>query len=171
MSTPTERTLIRQAQEGSRAAAAELFRLHWRRVWRAVYAIAGRRDLADDIAQETFIRAFAALSSFDPDRPLAPWLNRIAANRAIDELRRERWLTDDPLPEGTDVLREIDNEVIAAIRKLTPPRRIVIALRFWLDWPIDDIAAALDVPRGTVMSRLGRALDDLRADLEATNVK
>src|SRR4249920_532811 len=93
-----ESSLIREAQRGSAAAVEELFRRHWLGVWRAAFAVTARRELADDIAQEGFVRAVAALDRFDPARPFAPWLTRIAVNLAIDELRRERRLG--PLEEG-----------------------------------------------------------------------
>src|ERR671934_159321 len=84
--------LVQLARRGSRAAAAELFARHWRAAWRAAYVIAGRRELADDVAQDAFERAFAALSRFDERRPFAPWLHRIVVNRCLDLLRTDRRL-------------------------------------------------------------------------------
>src|ERR671934_206491 len=84
--------LVQLARRGSRAAAAELFARHWRAAWRAAYVIAGRREMADDVAQDAFERAFAALSRFDEGRPFGAWLNRIVVNRSLDLLRRERRL-------------------------------------------------------------------------------
>src|SRR5919108_1427547 len=82
--------LVRLARSGSRDAAAELFSRHWRSAWRAAYAITGRRELADDVAQDAFERAFAALARFDEGRPFGPWLYRIVFNRCLDLLRAER---------------------------------------------------------------------------------
>src|SRR2546421_3827053 len=82
--------LAELARTGSRDAAAELFARHWRPAWRAAYAITGRRELADDVAQDAFERAFAALARFDERRPVAPWLHRVVANRCLDLLRAER---------------------------------------------------------------------------------
>src|SRR5919202_3072903 len=84
--------LVELARRGSRDAAGELFSRHWLGAWRAAYAVTGRRELADDVAQDAFERAFAALARFDARRPFAPWLHRIAVNRALDLLRRERRL-------------------------------------------------------------------------------
>src|SRR5881392_2874244 len=84
--------LVELARTGSRDAAAEIFSRHWRPAWRAAYAITGRRELADDVAQDAFERAFAALSRFDERRPFAPWLHRIVVNRCLDLLRSERRL-------------------------------------------------------------------------------
>src|ERR671936_2315915 len=84
--------LVRLARSGSREAAAELFARHWRSAWRAAYVIAGRRELADDVAQDAFERAFAALARFDESRPFGAWLHRIVVNRSLDLIRRERRL-------------------------------------------------------------------------------
>src|SRR5438045_9633552 len=82
--------LVELARRGSRDAAAELFGRHWRAAWRAAYVITGRRELADDVAQDAFERAFGALSRFDECRPFGPWLHRIVVNRCLDVLRTER---------------------------------------------------------------------------------
>ena len=156
--------LVAKARNGSRQAARELVLRHWPTIWRAVYGMTGRPALAEDIAQETFARAFGALHRFDADRPLGPWLRRIAVNRTIDELRRERRLElVDPETPGTAYEEALPDEAtIEAVRALDPDRRAVVVLRFWLDWSFEQIADALDVPLGTVSSRLTRALAELR---------
>jgi RNA polymerase sigma-70 factor (ECF subfamily) len=161
-----EDQLVAKARSGSRDAARQLVLLHWPTIWRVVYGMTGRAALAEEIAQETFARAFAALDRFDADRPLGPWLRRIAVNRTIDELRRERRLelVD---PEAVEPAYEEalpDHATIEAVRALDPARRAVVVLRFWLDWSLDQIAEALDVPVGTLSSRLTRALTELRTE-------
>src|SRR5947199_4735728 len=84
--------LVGLPRRGWRAAAAGLFARHWRAAWRAAYVVTGRRELADDVAQDAFERAFAALSRFDERRPFGPWLHRIVVNRCLDLLRTERRL-------------------------------------------------------------------------------
>src|SRR5215217_2377973 len=79
-----ERAVIEAAQAGSEAAVAELFRRHWPRTHRAAYLIVHDSAAAEDIAQEAFLSALSALGRFDRRRPFAPWLHRIAVNRAID---------------------------------------------------------------------------------------
>ena len=69
-----------------------LFERHWGGAWRLARTVSGRRDMADDIVQDAFERAFAALGRFDQSRPFAPWLHRIVINRALDLLRSERRL-------------------------------------------------------------------------------
>ncbi len=123
--------------------------------------------MADDIAQDAFERAFAALGRFDESRPFAPWLHRIVVNRALDLLRRERRLVgleaagQMVAPEsGTSAAG--DRELMQAVAGLSPQRRVVVVLRYGLGYPPMEIAGILDLPVGTVHSRLARALDDLR---------
>src|ERR671924_336874 len=92
MRVRSDAKLVELARSGSREAAGELFSRHWPGAWRAAYAVTGRRDMADDIAQDAFERAFAALTRFDERRPFAPWLHRIVVNRCLDLLRTERRL-------------------------------------------------------------------------------
>jgi RNA polymerase sigma-70 factor, ECF subfamily len=164
-----EATLIRGAQRGAPDAVEELFRRHWRGCWRAAYSVTGRRALADDVAQDAFVRALASLDRFDPTRPFAPWLTRIAVNAALDELRRERRLgPEEPAPAAD--ADDPRHAVVQAVAKLAPERRLIVALHYWLDYPTPEIARLLDLPLGTVASRLSRALAELRLDLEAEHV-
>jgi RNA polymerase sigma-70 factor (ECF subfamily) len=157
--------LVAKARRGSADAARELVLRHWPTIWRVVYGMTGRAALAEDVAQDTFARAFGALHRFDADRPLGPWLRRIAVNRTIDVLRRERRLELVDRAEESAYDEELPDEAtIEAVRGLAPDRRAVVVLRFWLDWSLEQIADALDVPIGTVSSRLTRALADLREE-------
>jgi RNA polymerase sigma-70 factor (ECF subfamily) len=122
--------------------------------------------MAEDVAQDAFERAFAALARFDRRRPFAPWLHRIVVNRSLDLLRSERRLVG---PEGLDRLEGQwrdqggeDRLLLAAVSVLSPQRRVVIVLRYGLGYSPAAIAALLELPVGTVHSRLARALDDLR---------
>src|ERR1700751_4548343 len=99
---PSDRDLVRRARRGDREAAAVLFRRYWRDAWRAAFAITGRRSLADDVAADSFERAFAALGRFDERRPFGPWLHRIVADPVLDVLRPQRRLSDEELPELPD---------------------------------------------------------------------
>lgn len=148
-----------------------IFDRHWQRVWRAAYAVTGDRELADDAAQDAFIRAGAALHRFDRRRPVEPWLVRIAVNRAIDLVRARRREAADELPEALAFDPPLpDEELRAALQRLGPEHRAVIALHYWFDYTTPEIGEVLGVPVGTVNSRLARALRDLRLDLEARNV-
>jgi len=161
--------LVAEATDGAPHAVGELFRRHWSDVWRAAYAVCGRRELANDVTQEAFVRAISALGTFDGRRSFRPWVTRIAVNAAIDELRSERRLTkrdeNDVQPAAT-VDWPMDDDVIRAVARLAPERRLIVALHYWLDYQTPEIAELLDLPLGTVASRLSRALADLRIDLE-----
>jgi hypothetical protein len=74
--------LVELARRGSHDAAAELFTRHWRAAWRAAYVVTGRRELADDVAQDAFERAFGTLSRFDERRPFGPWLTGSSSTAA-----------------------------------------------------------------------------------------
>jgi RNA polymerase sigma-70 factor (ECF subfamily) len=165
--------LVELARNGSRDAAAELFARHWRPAWRAAYAITGRRELADDVAQDAFERAFAALSRFDERRPFAPWLHRIVTNRCLDLLRAERRLAGDAELERLEARewRDGDAELLEAVAGLSLQRRVVVVLRYGLGYTPAAIAEILDLPVGTVHSRLARALDDLRTRYEVNDVR
>src|SRR5207253_9635836 len=164
---------VEPARRGSRDAAGELFTRHWRAAWRAAYVITGRREFADDVAQDAFERAFAALSRFDERRPFGPWLHRIVVNRCLDLLRAERRLVagDAELArlEWHDV-SDGDQELLDAVAGLSLQRRVFVVLRYGLGYPPTAIADLLDVPTGTVNSRLARALEELRADYEVNDV-
>jgi RNA polymerase sigma-70 factor, ECF subfamily len=171
---PSDRELVRKARRGDREAAAALFRRYWRDAWRAAFAITGRRSLADDVAADGFERAFAALGRFDDRRPFGPWLHRIVANRALDLLRAERRLSDEELPETPDLAPlhgTGDRGLLSAVAELSLERRVVVVLRYGVGMTPKQIAAALDLPVGTVNSRLARALEQLRDSLEVEHVE
>jgi RNA polymerase sigma-70 factor, ECF subfamily len=158
--------LVRAAQRGSEAAVEELFARHWPDAYRTALLIAHDRAAAEDIAQEAFLAALRALPRFDRSRPLRPWLHRIVVNRAIDWARARR------------LRQEVDVDAVAeiaappadvsglgslgqALARLSPEHRAVVVMRYLLELTPGEIAETLDLPRGTVNSRLRRALDRL----------
>lgn len=163
--------LVRAAQRGSAEAFDELFRRHWPLAHRAAYLVVHDSAAAEDIAQEAFLAAIRALHRFDRRRPFAPWLHRIAVNRAIDfararALRREG--VDAAEPAAMDGGAEaLSDELMAALATLSPEHRAVVALRHLLEYTPGEIARILDLPRGTVNSRLRRALDALEQRLRS----
>jgi RNA polymerase sigma-70 factor, ECF subfamily len=164
-----ERALIRAAQSGSEEALEELFRRHWRPAHRAAYLVVHDGQAAEDIAQESFIAAIRALERFDRRRPFGPWLHRIVVNRAIDWTRARtarREVSGELAPEteapARDPAAQADSDrVVAALRNLGPEHRAVVVLRHLLEYTPGEIAELLEIPRGTVNSRLRRALDTL----------
>src|ERR671928_1939870 len=99
-----ERAWVRGARAGSAADVEALFKHHWPLAYRAAYLVVGDRAAAEDIAQEAFLAALRALDRFDRRRPLAPWLHRIAVNRAIDHARARavRREVGGEAPDGPD---------------------------------------------------------------------
>lgn len=177
-----DRRLIEAAQEGSEEALEELFRRYWPRAHRAAYLVVHDAAAAEDIAQEAFLAAVRTLDRFDRRRPFGPWLHRIVVNRGIDwararKLRGETGLgprADVAEPDGERETRlgieshsgpDDSDELVAALRRLSPERRAVVVLRYLLDYTPGEIARMLDLRRGTVNSRLRRGLDALAADL------
>ena len=159
-----DRALVREAQRGSSRALADLYSSHWRRAHRAAYLVVRDEAVAEDIAQDAFIAAVAALDRFDRRRPFAPWLHRIVVNRAIDWARREalRRKVDEPDEQAASVPPEqVGEDVKEALALLPVEQRAVIVLRYLLDYSPGEIARMLELPRGTVNSRLRRALDRL----------
>ena len=168
-----ERRLVRGVQRGDAAALEELFRREWPRAYRAAYLVVHDAAAAEDIAQEAFLAAVRAIDRFDRRRPFGPWMHRIVVNRAIDvtrarSLRRE---VDAAAAESAEAPPDppsapLSEEVVSALADLSPEHRAVVVLRFLFDYTPGEIAQALDMPRGTVNSRLRRALDRLGEVIE-----
>jgi RNA polymerase sigma-70 factor (ECF subfamily) len=171
--SPSDAALVRAAQAGSDEAVEALFARHWQDAYRAAYLIARDAAAAEDIAQEAFLATVRALPRFDRRRPLRPWLQRIVVNRAIDwrrarSLRQEVGIEQVPeLPAGERASDDsLDDEMLGALARLGPEHRAVLVLRYLLEFTPGEIAQALDLPRGTVNSRLRRGLDALGATLD-----
>jgi RNA polymerase sigma-70 factor (ECF subfamily) len=164
------------ARQGDQAAWEDLIRAHQEPVFRLAYLLLGDPDEAEDVAQETFLRAYKSLRRFDTDRPLRPWLLRIASNLAHNRHRSigrylaalTRFAQQDP--EGiksTTIQMEDESQALwQAMKKLTMPFQKVVYLRYFLDMSESEMAETLEVPAGTVKSRLHRALSKLRGIIE-----
>ena len=169
-----ESELVSQAQCGDRAAFGDLVRHHRSGVINVVYRMCGDVQLAEDAAQEAFIRAWQKLPGYQPRSPFRNWLYRIATNVALDTLRREREtvdLDDVPLqnphagPESAVENAEQAELVRAAVLALPPASRAVLVLREYEGLSYRQIAETLGIPLGTVMSRLNYARTHLAAAL------
>jgi RNA polymerase sigma-70 factor (ECF subfamily) len=174
----SEAELLAGAQGGNLFAFEEVVRRYQRRVYATALRIVRRHDLADDVTQETFLRAHRALGTYDRGRPFGPWICRIAANLAINHVRspeaREEPLdgvldaSAAPAHEGplSAVLEaEARTMLEAAVGRLPPDQRAVFVLRAHDEMSYAEIAEALGLSIGTVMSRLSRAREKLRAAL------
>ena len=173
----SEAELIKDAQYGDRNAFSELVSIHARGVFNVVYRMCGDALVAEDAAQETFIRAWQSLSSYRPQTPLRNWLYRIAFNAAMDMLRKEKRI----LPNAIEDLNLNDGQpglefqvsqqertqlVQKAILSLPDASRAVLVLREYEELSYQDISSTLDIPVGTVMSRLNYARKLLKEKLE-----
>ena len=174
--TANETELVTQAQIGDRNAFSELIRLHAQGVRNVIYRMCGDAQLAEDAAQETFIRAWQNLSSYRPQTSLRNWLYRIAVNSATDMLRKEKrimpddidnlHLTDErPSLESLVAHKERASLVQKAILALPDASRAVLVLREYEELSYQEISSTLDIPLGTVMSRLNYARKLLKTEL------
>lgn len=175
----SEARLIADAQGGSEEALEQLVRRHWPLAYRAAYLVVGDAAAAEDVAQEALMAAIRSLERFDRRRPFGAWLHRIAVNRAIDHVRaraarvevsvgdaaeaERRGARPAPTGSGTDPRTEA---LVTALAELTPEHRAIVAMRFLLELTPGEIARELGLPRGTVNSRLRRALDRLGERIE-----
>jgi RNA polymerase sigma-70 factor (ECF subfamily) len=177
ISQTNESELVIRAQNGDRNAFSELVRTHAQGVLNVIYRMCGNMQIAEDAAQETFIQAWLRMQSYRPQASLRNWLYRIAVNTAIDMLRKEKRilpgavedlsLTDaEPGPEVLVASTERAEFVQKAVLALPDASRAVLVLREYEDLTYQEIAEALDIPIGTVMSRLNYARKLLREKLE-----
>jgi RNA polymerase sigma-70 factor (ECF subfamily) len=170
-----EPSLIQRAAQGEPAAWEPLMLAHQEPVFRFAYLLLGDPDDAEDITQETFLRAYDHLGRFDTTRPLRPWLFSIAANlsrnrrrsasRYLNAISRAFRLEPQASPNVGErsELDQDSHQLWKAVRRLSTDDQQVIYLRFFLDLSVAEAAQALDVAEGTVKSRLNRALGRLRA--------
>jgi len=170
--------LAARARAGDDAAFGMLVERHQTVAFRTAYVVCGNAADAEDAAQEAFIKARAAMGRFRAGAPFRPWLLAIVANEARNRRRaagRRSALAvraaaepaaPVPLPEAAALAGAERRELAAALARLGPEHREVITLRFLLDLSEAECAAALACRPGTVKSRLSRALERLRLELE-----
>lgn len=168
--------LVEQARDGDVAAYEQLVERFQGLAFRAAYLVTRDAGEAEDAAQEAFVKAFRALDRFRPGSPFRPWLLQIVTNEARNRrkaaARRERlalrFSLADPSGFSTETPTEsieLREAVASAIDRLSEEDQTVIAYRYFLDLSEAEMAQALDCPRGTIKSRLSRALERLRAEM------
>ena len=168
--------LAEKARAGDITAYERLVRQHQEVAFRTAVLITGDPSEAEDAAQEAFVKAYRALNKFRPEAPFRPWLLAIVANEARNRRRaagRRAGLTlrvaDDPVdsvpssPEATVVAAERHSDLLRTLNTLQNSDRLVISCRYFLELSEEETAATLNCARGTVKSRLSRALGRLRA--------
>ena len=175
-----EAALVERARRGDLEAWETLVRTYQGMAFRTAYVLAGNAADAEEAAQDGFVKAHRALGRFRRGAALKPWLLRIVANEARNRrrsaARRERLTlraaTQDrpgdavPSPEAALLAGEERGHLLEAVNRLSDEHRLAIACRYFLDLSEEETAAALGCPRGTVKSRLSRALERLRERME-----
>lgn len=174
----SDRELIRRLQRGDLDALGVLYDRHHRRVFRTALGITSDKEAASDLLQDVFLRMHRFAGHIDPDRPLEPWLYRVTANLSYTWLKNRKrwyryllefgeWFNRDVRP-GPQRQVEIDEEaarVREAVASLPASQRVVVVLFYLNDLAIEDIAEILEIPEGTVKSRLYYARNTLRKRL------
>ena len=174
-----EAKLAERARAGDTAAYERLVRMHQAVAFRAAYLVTGDAPEAEDATQEAFIKAYRALDRFRPDAPFRPWLLTIVTNEARNRRRSagrraklnlqvaaEGQAVPTPVsPEAAVVAAERREELLASVGELSEGERLVVSYRYFLGLSEEETAAALDCARGTVKSRLSRAIARLRKEM------
>ena len=164
-------SLLRHARAGDAAAFASLVRLHQASVFSIGYRMLNRRDAAEDLAQDVFLQLYRKLDSIESLEHLGFWLRRVAANLAIDWLRRPHNATQ-ALDAGAEMPADdadedplLSRELTRLLGELAPAARAVMILRYQEDQDVAEIATALDMPVNTVKSHIKRSLTALRGKM------
>lgn len=174
--------LVDLARSGDADAFRELVERHSRRVFATAYRITGRQENADDVVQDTFLRAYRKLHLFDGRSQFGTWLHRIAVNCSMDLMRKEgkresrelrdeglavdRVVGSDPLPERLAASGEIGRAVQKVLRSLSPTERTVFVLRHFEGYTSAEIGQLLGMRSGAARNAVFRAVKKLRASLE-----
>jgi RNA polymerase sigma-70 factor (ECF subfamily) len=173
-----ERAWIVRCQRGDRAAFEPLVRRYMRRAAAFALGWAGNHEDALDLSQEAFARAFRSIRRFDPERPFYPWFHRILRNLCINHIGRARHSRELPMEEGMSISgggpspaeraerADVSRRVREAIGRLQPQDREIVILREFQDHSYAEIAEILQIPQGTVMSRLHNARRRLKIEIE-----
>lgn len=181
-SEETEQAVVQLACVGDRAAFGTLVRLYQRRAYAAAYGLTGNREDALELAQEAFVRAWRAMGRFDTQMPFYPWLYRIIRNLSLNHLKKKRRrgeqslsamvdngydvIDDEPGPRGCAEHGDLQAEIREAMSALSEDQQEILRMRHFLEMSYVEIAQALGIPQGTVMSRLHAARKNLKRVIE-----
>jgi RNA polymerase sigma-70 factor (ECF subfamily) len=166
MDMPSDRDLILNTRRGDVEAFGELVTRHQTSVFNVCYRFLHEYGEAEDMVQETFIRAHTRLDSFDLERPFGPWIRRVAANiclnylesqKATSEFDDEKDADESQSPQSSLELKERSEQIRAALASLPVNYRAVIELRHYQEMSYDEIASELKIPLSDVKSNLFRA--------------
>ncbi len=178
MSAPSDRDLIQRARRGDAEAFGELVVRYQTSVFNVCYRILHERLEAEDMTQETFLRARDRLDRFNEERAFAPWIRRVAANVCLNHLEaqkktapldEEREANENARPESQVEARERSERIRSALASLPAHYRVVIELRHYQELSYEEIAAELHIPFSDVKSHLFRARKLLAEKLHASD--
>ncbi|MBO8156982.1 MAG: RNA polymerase sigma factor SigW [Bacillaceae bacterium] len=176
---------IKQVKKGDQSAFEEIVSFYQNKVFQICYRMLGNSHEAEDAAQETFVRAYMNIHSFDEKRKFSTWLYRIATNLSIDRIRKKKpdyfldaeikgsdgltmysqIATEQRLPEEEVESLELQDYIQQQILSLPPKYRSVIVLRYIDELSLQEISDVLDMPIGTVKTRIHRGREALRKKL------
>lgn len=178
MSAPSDRDLIQRAHRGDAEAFGEIVVRYQKSVFNVCYRLLHEWAEAEDMTQETFLRARERLQTFDEERGFGPWIRRVAANVCLNRLEsqkrtasldEERDADEDIRPEAQVEVRERSEQIRRALASLPSQYRVVIELRHYQELSYDEIAAELHIPLSDVKSHLFRARQRLAEKLHASD--
>lgn len=180
-----EAEVLAAAARGDRKAFGHLVRAYQRRAYAAAYSLVGNRDDALELSQDAFVKAFKAMKRFDLSMPFYPWLHRIVRNTSLNHLKKKKRRGESSLdammesgfdahdpghtPEDSASRLELLRHIQHAMDQLTPEQQEILRLRHFMELSYGEIAASLEIPQGTVMSRLHGARKKLRTIMESLN--
>lgn len=158
---------LQRARAGEAEAFGEIVEAYQAPVFNLCYRMLSDWHLAEEAAQETFLRAFRRLDRFDARRPVRTWLLSIAAHHCIDSLRRRTVVRFEPLgdmevpasgnPESSVVRHEMERDVARLLARLPATERAIVTLRYWYDLSIEEISEAVGLSAPSARTRLHRA--------------
>lgn len=174
----TDFDLVELSKQGDQSAFAEIVRRHKSKIASTIHGMLGKNNLADDIGQEVFIRFYHSMANFRGEAAVSTYLIRIAINLSLNEInrikRKNLFSFDRMLEDGSDIADNKDHFsalentdfVQRAIQKLDVKYRTVLVLRLIDGYSTEETAKILNIPLGTVLSRLTRAQSKLKKYLQ-----
>lgn len=180
----TEQHLIESAQQGDRAAFGQLVTIYQYRAYSVAYGFMGNREDALEMAQESFVKIYKAIERFDLGMPFYPWLYRIVKNTCLNQIKKKKRRGESSLdsmmasgrdfasstrgPESRATLTELKSTLAESLNRVSANHKEIIVLRHLHELSYAEISECLDIPHGTVMSRLHGARKSLKKVMEMT---